>query len=362
MAANLREAFGVDLIRRQQPLKDDFADILGVSPDGAAVLIEVKVVEERHVLGQILRYRHRLLELKPHSDRIDHSKSARLLIVAPFISEQTLIEHAVCSVPVELWHFELKRRGERLDLRLKRVDLPDQPAFDLATPLAPPLVETVAPVPEKLERWLASVSIPHGEGIRRFREILLAGGEKEFVEPACIFYGAKKSAPSAEIRFEKKRNRPVLFTWLGKFPLFLTRTENPLSRISVVRTRLWSDDDANLTHLHHVADGFGKMKTPKEWIADADAEVARLPDGGNEFKKSRIRQLAREKSGTSSIHHTSKVPLQVETYLKCDWRSEQRFRGRKALPFFPYPLDRPDYWPVIARLALLWAHRKRRSG
>lgn len=362
LAQNLGLAFGANLIRRQQPLGDEAADIFGTMPDGAPVLVEIKVTEDRHVLGQILRYRHRLLQLKPLSERVDYTKPVRLLIVAPTISEQTLIELAACTLPVELWVIELRARGAGVGLRLKRVDLPDQPPVDVPTTLSPTPEEPLAPIPARLETWLSSVSVPHGNGIRRFREVLVSAGEKEIIEPTRFLYGARKTNLVAEIRFERKRNRPVVFAWLGKFPFRPVPTTESLLKTPVLRTRIWSDDDATVTHLHHVAEDFGRMKTPREWMEDAAAEVDKLPSTTPEYKKSMILQHARAKATSGSSSHHSTTPLEIENYLWCHWEGYRSHRAPKSLPLLCRTEEKPDFWVVLARWALLLAYRKRGSS
>lgn len=93
------------------------------------------------------------------------------------------------------------------------------------------------------------------------REQILSFDEriKETVEGRNIIrYGKGKSKVVAEICYQQSSSKPIIFLWL---PTPTSRTKEVIGRL-----RLWLDGSI-VTHIGHIASGFGRMRLQSEWEA-----------------------------------------------------------------------------------------------
>jgi hypothetical protein len=82
---------------------------------------------------------------------------------------------------------------------------------------------------------------------------------KEDVEAKKILRYSGKGKIVAEICFDKKANKPVVFLWL---PIPSSLQGNSKEQVS--RVRLWIEG-ACVAHVAHIPNGLGKMKLQSEW-------------------------------------------------------------------------------------------------
>ena len=114
---------------------------------------------------------------------------------------------------------------------------------------------------------------------------------KEMIDRRSIQYGSGKTRLCAEILFQQKSQKPVLFLWLPTPNTFLWSSSK---RVVVGRLRTWTDGET-ISHVGHVPEGFGKMRTKSEW-----------------------EQVPPEKRPPmmESLSSKSRTPLESEIYLK----------------------------------------------
>jgi hypothetical protein len=161
---------------------------------------------------------------------------------------------------------------------------------------------------------------------------------QEAVDKKSIHYGAGKSKPCAEILFQQKTQKPVLFLRLPT-PSSVCRVvyrEGTNEVIDVLkptlgRLRLWTDGQT-LTHVGHVSEGFGTMRTMAEW--------EQLP---KEKRPACLRQ---------GLSRKSHVPVSVAAYLRIP-ESAKSFLGLAV-----EANDTRDEWEGLATLAVKhWLER-----
>lgn len=111
--------------------------------------------------------------------------------------------------------------------------------------------------PKLLLDWLGSCTGEEQEGFLKLREQLLLFDKRiqETIDSQkAIQYG--KGKPCAELCWDRKKQKPVLFLWL---PLIHIR-----GKIAYGRMRVWTDGKLAL-YTGHVPDGLGTMKPRSEW-------------------------------------------------------------------------------------------------
>ncbi|MBD2616520.1 hypothetical protein H6G94_35795 [Nostoc punctiforme FACHB-252] len=109
--------------------------------------------------------------------------------------------------------------------------------------------------------WLAGCSAEEQQAILRLREKILSFDEriKEEIEGrSTIRYSKGKSKPVAELCYQRASHKPVVFLWLP--------TPTSWRKEVIGRLRLWLEGEI-VTHVGHVPEGFGRMRTHSEWKA-----------------------------------------------------------------------------------------------
>jgi RecB family endonuclease NucS len=295
---NLTQLFGLKPLKRQHNSCGEICDILAVDENKRLVILELKNAEDRYLIQQLTRYHANLLEEKPFSTEIDYSRPTRLVAIAPSYHRHNLIDKEHSRLYFELLQFSVEKdedvfslviNGLAQDFTQLKYVIPYQPID------RPEATEISAP-PELLIKWLGGCTEEEREGFLKTREKILASNlrMKEIQDKNFIQYGMGKTRSCAEICFQKKSQRPILFLWLPTPSSYLNLGGGEFKKYIVARVRIWTDGKY-ISHVAHTPEGLGKMKTLQEWN---EIELSKRP---------RLNQ------GLTTTSHT---PVEIKWYLQ----------------------------------------------
>lgn len=317
---NLKQLFGFIALKQQYISNGEICDILAVDDDKGLVILELKNVEDRYLIQQLTRYYANLLEEKPFPQEIDYSRSIRIIAIAPSYHRHNLIDKEYSQLNFELLQFSVAKDEEGFyfllqklgqDLNIKKYLIPYQPIETSA-------VEGIEEPPELLIKYLGGCTKEEQEGFLKVRSKILSCNRrmKEIVEKKTILYGSGKTKLCAEICFQQKSQKPVLFLWLPTPNTYLWRD---FKKPVIGRLRLWTNGQT-ISHVGHIPEGFGKMKTRLEWD--------QIPPEKRPYM-------------IESLSSKSRTPVEIEGYLGCRDSPEKL-----------------DFWDVLSALAVeKWLER-----
>ena len=332
---HLQALLGLTPLKRQHSSNGEICDILAVGPDKGLTIVELKNVEDRYLIQQLTRYYANLMVEQPFQTAIDYTQPVRLIGIAPTYHRHNLIDLEHSKLLIELLQFAVLQEQEAFYFRLQT---PQQVLLSTcAIPyqsMAPSAIANVPEPPDLLLTWLGSCTKAEQEGFLKVRSKMLACHPrmKELVEKKAIHYGLGKSKTCAEILFQQSAQKPILFLRLPtpstyNNPVYRAADSNEIIGIQkpvIGRLRLWTDGQT-ISHLGHVAEGFGTMKLEAEW-----------------------QQMPAEKRpkfmrhGLSSRSHT---PCHIEPYIRSSERVRQ-FLGHSE------EVETRDVWERLADLAI----------
>ncbi len=328
---NLNLLLRLTPLKRQYIVNGEICDIVAVSADKQLTILELKNQEDRYIVQQLTRYYENLLEEKPFSEQIDYDKPVRLIAIAPSYHRHNLIDRKHCRLQLDFLQTAVSKENETFYLTLNSIET--NQAWQAEIPFREINFSAIDPnisePPKLLIDWLGTCTKAEQEGILKVRTKMLSFHPKlrEIVEAKTISYGAGKTKLCAEIIFERRTQRPVLFLWLPtpstyQVPVWDAEQPNTVAYImkpTIGRLRIWMDGQS-ISHIGHIPEGFGKMRLESEWRS--------LP----KEKQPRLKH---------SISYKSHIPIEIEGYLKC--------RGTQ---------QKPDFWEVLTDLALeYWLKR-----
>lgn len=290
--ANLESLLGLTPLKRQYPVLGEICDILAVNSDKQLVVLELKNAEDRYIVQQLTRYYENILETKPFLEDLDYNKPIKLVALAPNFHRYNLVDRKYTKLDISFVSFQVVENDSRFDFCLKDVD--NEGIFQIPIPYTK--VELVSkedlPAPPKLLLdWLGSCTGDEQEGIIKMREKILLFDKRmqEMIDTKkSISYGRGKTKTCAELCWERKLQKPVLFL---RLPIpNVWREQKNLGRM-----RIWTDGKT-VSYVGHVPEGFGIMKPMVEW--------EKIPH--NEWPK----------SFSMGMSYNSKTPLDCATYLR----------------------------------------------
>jgi len=186
-----------------------------------------------------------------------------LLAIAPSFHRHNHIDRKYNLLKIDFLQVAVTRQNQDFYLQLTDFDtsfitevkIPYQ-ELDIATTSS----NVLAP-PQLLLDWLGACTGEEQQAILKLREKILSfdGRIKEEIEAKnTIRYGKGKTKPVAELCFQRKTNKPVIFL----------RLPTPTSRGKEVigRLRLWSNGGV-VIHVGHIPEDFGRMRLQSEWDA-----------------------------------------------------------------------------------------------
>jgi RecB family endonuclease NucS len=294
---NLKELLGITPFKQQYNCNGELSDILAIDNNKRLVIIELKNTENRYIIQQLTRYYANLLVEKPFTQEIDYSLPVRLIAIAPTYHRHNLIDREHSRLNFELFKFIVTRHDGNFDFLLQELDreynqrrytIPYQP-IEISVP------ENIPEPPELLIKFLGACTREEQEGFIQMRSRILTCHQKisEIVSKSSIQYGSGKTRLCAEICFHSKTQKPVLFMWL---PIPSAGNLNMKKEKPVIgRLRIWTDGQ-KVSHVGHVPEGLGKMKTRLEWDS---IPLEKRPHNASDF----------------SYTSKSSIPVEIEGYL-----------------------------------------------
>jgi RecB family endonuclease NucS len=322
---NLKMLFSADLLKQQYNCNGEISDILAVDRDKRLLIIELKNTEDRSIIQQLTRYHANLLEAKPFPQEIDYSLPIRLIGITPSYHRHNLIDRANSRLSFELLQFSIVDRDPSFDFQLEDIDRASPPKICTISyqPIEKLVIENLPEPPELLTKWLGACTQEEQAGFMLVRNKILGCHQKmkeEVIDKRFIQYGSGKTRLCAEIYFHSKIQKPVLFLWL---PLPSAGNRNMQKEKPMIgRIRIWTDSK-KISHIGHVPEGFGKMKTREEWEA--------IP-------------LEKRPRNWSDFSYTSKSPVAL------------RIGG---YPHYSGDIENQDYWNLLSTLAIeKWVEKR----
>ena len=328
---HITELFGLTPLKRQYISNGEICDILAIGPNRQLTILELKNTEDRYLIQQLTRYYANFLEEKPFQTNIDYSHPVRLIAIAPTYHRHNLIDARFSKLDFDLLQFLVKQETEEFYLLLQTLTQEVVQKYRIPyEPIELPVLANVPNPPDLLMKWLGGCTKAEQEGFLRLRSKLLSCSQrmKETVERSSIQYGSGKTKLCAEICFQPKRQKPVLFLWLPTPSTYRSfRWRNATSsdldaakKPAIGRLRIWTDG-TTISHVGHVPESFGRMRLESEW-----------------------NQLPPEKRPKGLIWNMSSrshTPTEVEGYLGYQQNEEK-----------------PNFWDVLTNLAIeTWLDR-----
>lgn len=263
---NLQQLSGLIPLKRQYAVKGEICDILALNNTKQLVILELKNTEDRYVVQQLTRYYDNLLDEKPFQEQIDYSQSVKLIAIAPSFHRHNLIDRKHTKLIVDFLQVSVAHINQDFHLRLQDIDtnqtlsvpIPYQ-KLDISS-----LSTNIPDPPQLLLDWLGACTGEEQQAILKLREKILSfdGRIKEEIQGRnTIRYGRGKAKPVAELCYQSKTYKLVIFLWLPVPSSLFGNSKEMIGRI-----RLWTDD-ASVTDVGHVPEGFGRMKLQSEWDA-----------------------------------------------------------------------------------------------
>ena len=255
-------------------------------------MLELKNSEDRYIIQQLTRYYDNLLDIMPFQGEVDYEKPIKLVAIAPIFHRHNLIDRKHSKLEIDFLQLKVIESDTKFYLHLKDIDS-DQ-IFDIDIPYQKIDIvsnENLAPPPRLLLDWLGSCTGDEQQGILKMRDKILLFDKrmKEVIDSKRINYGRGKTKICAELCFDKKSHKVVLFL---RLPLVNGwREKKPLGRM-----RIWTDGKT-VSHVGHVAEGFGRMKLKSEW-----KQIPRS-DWPRNFQE--------------SDSYNSLVPIEITGYMSC---------------------------------------------
>ncbi|MEM6452000.1 MAG: recombinase RecB [Cyanobacteria bacterium P01_D01_bin.105] len=263
---HLGDLLQVNPFQRQISVMGEVCDILALTAERQLVIIELKNAEYRHVVQQLTRYYSNLLSEQPFSDSIDYEKPVRLIAIAPSFHRHNYIDRQYSQLSFEFIEAKVKK-SEQFYLELtsdNTKSLLAKTVLPYTDPETDEQHEDLAKVPELLLEWIGSCSAADQQAFLRTRAQILRFDSRiqETVGAKSVQYGTGKTKRCAEICFDKRLQRPVLFLWLT----LPTSWKSSKKAEQKGRLRIWLND-GKMTHVGHVMTGLGKMRLEEEWKA-----------------------------------------------------------------------------------------------
>jgi RecB family endonuclease NucS len=318
---NFKELFGINPLKRQHISNGEICDILAVDDRQSLVILELKNVEDRYLIQQLTRYYANLLADKPFAEEINYSRRVRLIAIAPSYHRHNLIDRDYSRLDFQLLHFSISEEKGSFYFLLTELGQNCYLKKHLISyqPITTTSLEGIPDPPELLIKWLGGCTQEEQEGFLKVRSKVLASSLKmqEIIDKRTIKYGSGKTKLCAEICFQQRSQKPVLFLWLPTPNTYLWRD---LKKTTTGRLRVWTNGQT-ISHVGHIPEGFGKMKTKLEW--------EQIPS------QKRPHMM-------HSLSSRSLTPVEIESYLQC-----------RDSP------EKPDFWDTLSALAIeKWLERR----
>ncbi|MBD2179020.1 DUF91 domain-containing protein [Pseudanabaena sp. FACHB-1998] len=264
---------GLKPLKSQHTCREGICDILAKGNQNQLVIVELKNVEDSHVIEQITAYFDALIEEKPFSEQIDYTKSIELYTVCPTYRNRTVTTLKHHKLKFTLFSYAVKSSNQGFiftlyewltNIEIAKIDIP------IAVEIAPTL--NLPDPPKAFVNLLGNCSecekiwaIEIRDQIYQFAQSL---NYKIYEKPygKWVRFERNKQNPIAEIGWENKRESLVVYLWL---PFMTVNGQCNMRRDSYKRTammRLWIDDGI-VRYVGYIEN------QRKSWLVVTDEEI-----------------------------------------------------------------------------------------
>lgn len=263
---------GLKPLKSQYTCREGICDILAKGNQNQLVIIELKNVEDSHVIEQITAYFDALIEEKPFSEQIDYTKPIDLYTVCPTYRNRTVTTLKHHKLKFTLLSYAVKSSNQGFIFTLyewltkteiAKIDIP------IAAEIAP--TPNLPDPPKAFVNLLGSCSecekiwaIEIRGQIYQFAQSL---NYRIYEKPDSkwVRFERNKQNPIAEIGWENKRESLAVYLWLP----FVTINGQWNTRDSYKRTammRLWIVDGI-VQYIAYIEN------QRKSWLVVTDEEI-----------------------------------------------------------------------------------------
>ncbi|NBD31759.1 MAG: DUF91 domain-containing protein [Cyanobacteria bacterium] len=253
---NLNSLNHLSPLARQHYVQGQYCDLLATDADKGLHIIEIKISEDRYVIQQLTRYYHALIEEKDFNDCIDYSKPIKLIAILPTIHRDNLIDIQYSKLSFDLLTYKISlTESKKFSLIFQDLNghnvgncitspYTQKTDGDDRTQLSSSFLKLLKYVDneKETEKIIKTRSLIVGYS-SKVKEVVTGSAN------SAVTYGLNKTKLISEFRFDKSRDKIVLFLWLPH-------------RISIKRRihrlRIWTDWEV-VTAVGYMRKGIGKM-------------------------------------------------------------------------------------------------------
>ncbi|BAZ51351.1 hypothetical protein NIES4103_40000 [Nostoc sp. NIES-4103] len=221
---NLEEIFELNPLSRQLSSKGEICDILAIGENNQLAIIELKNTEDRYVINQLTRYYDNLLEEQPLKTNINYNEDISLFAICPSFHRHNLIDVKHSKLKFNLFTFYIQAENQEfyfhlsplhnqsqsksIKINYQEVNLQNQENDKISDP------------PRLLLDWLGTLTNTEIENVTEIRHLILSFDhrlEEIIVNKSIIYaskYGKNKMRQCAELAFDRKSKKILLFLWL----------------------------------------------------------------------------------------------------------------------------------------------------
>ncbi len=220
---NLETLLSLKPLSRQFAVKGEICDILAIGKKNQLVIIELKNTEDRYIINQVTRYYDSLKEEKPFNDQVDYNQEIRLLAICPNFHRHNLIDQKYSKLNLELFAFFISQEQNQFYFYLSNIDKLERYKVKLnyreATLQNYPNIN-IPEIPRLLLDWFGCLTDTEIKNLTNIRNLILGFDNRieEIINNKSIIYGSKygkdKMRCCAELGFDKKSKKILLFLWL----------------------------------------------------------------------------------------------------------------------------------------------------
>ncbi len=267
---------GLKPLKSQYTCREGVCDILAKGHENQLVIIELKNVEDSHVIEQITAYFDALIEEKPFDEQIDYTKPIELYTVCPTYRNRTVTTIKHHKLKFTLFSYAVKSIGQGFvfilydwltKTEIAKIDLPIAPESLPTLNLPDPpkaFVDLLGNCSENEKIWAIEIR----DQIYQFAQSL---NYKIYEKPdgKWVRFERNKQNPIAEIGWENKRESLAVYLWLPFVTINGQSNMKAVERDSYKRTammRIW------------IADGIVRYvayieNQRKSWLVVTDEEI-----------------------------------------------------------------------------------------
>jgi len=212
---------GLKPLKSQHTCREGVCDILAKGSESQLVIIELKNVEDSHVIEQITAYFDALIEEKPFDEQIDYTKPIELYTVCPTYRNRTVTTLKHHKLKFSLFSYAVKSSDQGFifilyewltKTEIAKIDLPIAPELSPTLNLPDPpkaFVNLLGNCSEDEKRWAIEVR----DQVYQFAQSL---NYRIYEKPDSkwIRFERNKQNPIAEMGWENKRESLAIYLWL----------------------------------------------------------------------------------------------------------------------------------------------------